>query len=241
MNFPIHFVMYTSKMTLMAETHNQKSWQSALQGEREKAYFKELLTFIEERRGSGCKVFPQNNEVFLSLQLTAFEDVKVVILGQDPYHGAGQAHGLAFSVLPGVPSPPSLQNIYKELRSDIGFTIPKTGYLAPWASRGVLLLNSVLTVEEGKPGSHANKGWEQFTDRVISEVATQRENVVFLLWGSYAQKKAASVDSSKHLVLHAPHPSPLSAHRGFLGCKHFSQANAYLQKHGIQEVDWQIE
>ena len=216
-------------------------WKDVLNGEREKSYFKELLGFVEEQRGLGKKIYPANNEVFSSLQITPFSKVKVVILGQDPYHGPGQAHGLAFSVKPGVQLPPSLQNIYKELNSDLNIPIPKTGYLQSWAEQGVLLLNAVLTVEDSRAGAHANKGWETFTDKVISELAAHREQLVFMLWGSYAQKKAESVNFEKHLVLKAPHPSPLSAHRGFLGCKHFSKANDYLIKQGIDPIDWRIE
>jgi len=167
-------------------------------------------------------------------------DVKVVILGQDPYHQPNQAHGLCFSVLPGIKTPPSLVNIYKELQTDLGIERANHGYLETWATQGVLLLNAVLTVEDSNANAHQGKGWEQFTDKVISVVNEQCDNVVFLLWGGYAQKKGAVIDSQKHLVLKAPHPSPLSAHRGFLGCRHFSQANAYLEQHDKKNIDWQL-
>jgi uracil-DNA glycosylase len=219
---------------------NQKGWTEVLKGENEKPYFRELLSFVESERAKGKKIYPANSEVFSALQLTPFSEVKVVVLGQDPYHGPGQAHGLSFSVKPSVQIPPSLKNIFKELGADVNFQIPSTGYLSNWASQGVLLLNAVLTVEDSKPGSHAGKGWETFTDRVIKELAENREHLVFMLWGSHAQKKAQAVDPVKHLVLKAPHPSPLSAHRGFLGCKHFSQANEYLLKHGLTPVDWNL-
>ena len=213
-------------------------WQSILAGEKEKPYFTELLSLIENERGKSRRIYPKNSEIFNALKLTPFEEVKVVILGQDPYHGPGQAHGLAFSVLDGVPPPPSLQNIYKELREDLQIPLPRSGNLTSWAKQGVLLLNSILTVEDSKAGSHAGKGWEQFTDRIILELATKRQNIVFLLWGSYALKKAAVIDSEQHLFLKSPHPSPLSAYRGFFGCKHFSQANQYLEKAGLRPIDW---
>ena len=185
-------------------------------------------------------IYPHSDNTFAAFNETAFENVKVVILGQDPYHGPGQAHGLCFSVQPGVKTPPSLVNIYKELHSDLGINIPQTGYLLPWAQQGVFLLNATLSVENGKAGSHQGKGWEEFTDRAIHLLNEQKEHIVFMLWGSYAQKKGAFIDQSKHLVLKAPHPSPLSAHRGFLGCQHFSQANNYLIEHNIAPIDWQL-
>ena len=217
-----------------------ENWQTVLSGEKEKPYFKEIISFTENERRLGKKIYPANKEVFNALHSTPFDKIKVVILGQDPYHGPKQAHGLSFSVPPGIQIPPSLQNIYKELKSDLDIDQPRSGYLASWAEQGVLLLNAVLTVEEGKAGSHANKGWELFTDKVITELANKKTGLVFLLWGSYAQKKAATVDPKKHLVLNAPHPSPLSAHRGFLGCKHFSRANEYLISLGKQPIDWQL-
>ena len=188
-----------------------------------------------------CDDHPPQNEVFSAFSLTEFDQVKVVILGQDPYHRPNQAHGLSFSVKPPVTPPPSLVNIYKELSTDIeGFVIPHHGYLVEWAKQGVLLLNTVLTVEEGKANSHANWGWEAFTDKVIAQLNAHRENIVFLLWGSHAQKKGAFIDRNKHCVLTAPHPSPLAAHRGFFGCHHFSKANEYLKAHGMAEINWQL-
>ena len=188
----------------------------------------------------GTTIYPQNSDVFNALACTPFSDVRVVILGQDPYHGPNQAHGLCFSVRPPVPPPPSLVNIFQELKSDLGIERPKHGCLESWARQGVLLLNAVLTVEAEKAGSHAGRGWEKFTDRVIQELNEKRSHLVFLLWGAYAQKKASFVDRSKHLVLEAPHPSPLSAHRGFLGCRHFSKANAYLAANGQAPIDWRL-
>jgi uracil-DNA glycosylase len=220
------------------------SWGDLLKDERSKPYFRELLAFVEQRRASGAVVYPKNSEVFNALTLTPFSSVKVVILGQDPYHGAGQAHGLSFSVRPSVPPPPSLINIFTELSRDLGLWNdqpqhrPLHGCLGGWASQGVLLLNSVLTVEEGKPGSHAGRGWELFTDTIIQHLNERRAALVFLLWGAYAQKKGAFIDRTRHLVLQAPHPSPLSAYRGFIGCGHFSQANAYLERHGTTPIDW---
>lgn len=199
-----------------------------------------LSAFLRERKAQGVHVFPPGPQIFAALDATPFQAVKVVILGQDPYHGHGQAHGLCFSVQPGVDVPPSLQNIYKELQADLGITSPQHGYLMHWARQGVLLLNAVLTVEEGRAGAHANKGWEGFTDAVVDALNREREQVVFLLWGSYAQKKGAMIDTSRHRVLRAPHPSPLSAHRGFFGCKHFSKANDYLQRTGQAPIDWSL-
>ena len=216
------------------------TWVDVLAREKKEAYFQEVVAFVEKERASGKVIYPRNAEVFNALALTPFEEVKVVILGQDPYHGPNQAHGLCFSVKPPTPPPPSLVNIFLELNKDLGIARPKHGDLESWAKQGVLLLNAVLTVEDGKPGSHANKGWERFTSKVIEELNARRQNVVFLLWGAYAQKKAEFVDRSRHLVLTAPHPSPLSAHRGFLGCKHFSQANAYLVRHGLPPIDWNL-
>lgn len=216
-------------------------WQDVIGPEKEKPYFQALLERVEQARREGKIVFPPAEDVFNALRYTALEDVKVVILGQDPYHGPGQAHGLSFSVLPGVKVPPSLKNIYKELAADIsGFNIPDHGNLKPWAEQGVLLLNTVLTVEQGKAHSHAKYGWETFTDAVIEAINQHCENVVFLLWGSHAQKKGKHIDTHRHHVLTAPHPSPLSAHRGFLGCRHFSQANALLQEQGETPVIWQV-
>lgn len=217
------------------------TWDDVLTSEREKPYFQTLMQKVEASRAAGNNVYPPSSDVFNALSTTSLSDVKVVILGQDPYHGPGQAHGLCFSVLPDVKIPPSLVNIYKELANDIdGFAIPDHGTLTKWSEQGVLLLNTVLTVEQGKAHSHAKWGWETFTDSVINAVNQHCSNVVFLLWGAHAQKKGASLDTSKHLVLSAPHPSPLSAHRGFFGCKHFSEANDYLAKNGMKTIDWQV-
>ena len=212
---------------------NPTTWKEALAGERDLDYFRQITSFVERERSAGKTIYPKNSEFFNALLSTPFEAVKVVILGQDPYHGPNQAHGLCFSVREGIPPPPSLQNIFKELQSDLGIQPPHSGSLEKWAGQGVLLLNTTLTVEAGRPLSHANLGWERFTDRVIKEVNERRNGVVFMLWGSHAQKKGVAIDTSRHLVLKSPHPSPLSAHRGFLGCRHFSRANEYLQVHGI--------
>lgn len=217
-----------------------QTWKEAIGDEKNQPYFQQILQFVHQERMQGKTIFPPQNEVFTAFSLTEFSAVKVVILGQDPYHGPNQAHGLSFSVKPGIAPPPSLVNIYKELASDIGFQIPKHGYLIEWAKQGVLLLNTVLTVEQGLAHSHANIGWERFTDKVIAQLNQQREKVVFLLWGSHAQKKGQFIDRTKHYVLTAPHPSPLSAHRGFFGCRHFSKTNDYLRMQGFSEIDWQL-
>jgi uracil-DNA glycosylase len=216
------------------------SWREPLQAEFDQPYMAELKQFLLAEREAGKRIFPAGSNWFRALDLTPLDKVKVVILGQDPYHGPGQAHGLCFSVPDGVRPPPSLVNIYKELRSDLGIEPPAHGFLEHWARQGVLLLNSVLTVEMGLAASHRDRGWERFTDAVIRLVNAKQQPVVFMLWGSYAQKKAAFVDTSRHLVLKAPHPSPLSAHSGFLGCKHFSKANAFLQSHGLAPIDWAL-
>ena len=218
-----------------------KTWKEAIGEEKEKPYFQQILQQVHQARYAGVTIYPPQNEVFSAFSLTEFDQVKVVILGQDPYHRPNQAHGLSFSVKPPVAPPPSLINIYKELATDIeGFVIPRHGYLVDWAKQGVLLLNTMLTVEEGKANSHANWGWETFTDKVIAKLNAHRENIVFLLWGSHAQKKGAFIDRNKHCVLTAPHPSPLAAHRGFFGCHHFSKANEYLKAHGMEEINWQL-
>ncbi|AHG87041.1 Uracil-DNA glycosylase [Bibersteinia trehalosi USDA-ARS-USMARC-190] len=217
-----------------------KTWKDAIGEEKQQPYFQQILQFVHHERLSGKMIFPPQSEVFSAFALTEFSDVKVVILGQDPYHGLNQAHGLAFSVKPSIAPPPSLVNIYKELAQDVGFQIPSHGYLVEWAKQGVLLLNTVLTVEQGKAHSHANIGWERFTDKVIEQLNSHREKLVFLLWGSHAQKKGQFIDRHRHHVLTAPHPSPLSAHRGFFGCRHFSKANAYLSSQGIREINWQL-
>ena len=217
------------------------TWQDALGPQKEAEYFTRLMARIQSEREAGKVIYPPQQDVFNALKFTPLESVKVVILGQDPYHGPDQAHGLCFSVLPGVKTPPSLVNIYKELATDIdGFVIPEHGTLTGWAEQGVLLLNTVLTVEQGKAHSHAKWGWETFTDAVIDAVNRHQQGVVFLLWGSHAQKKGMHIDTSKHHVLSAPHPSPLSAHRGFLGCKHFSQTNQLLSSQNKSPINWQV-
>ncbi len=216
------------------------SWLGPLQAEFGQPYMAELRAFLREEMRLGKQVFPPSPLWFNALNSTPLDQVRVVILGQDPYHGQGQAHGLCFSVLPGVPVPPSLLNIYKELSQDVGFVPPAHGYLQSWAEQGVLLLNATLTVEQGRAGSHQGKGWERFTDAVVEVLNRQCEHLVFLLWGASAQRKGAHIDRQRHLVLSAPHPSPLSAHRGFLGCRHFSQTNAYLTQQGRAPVNWQL-
>ena len=218
----------------------EPSWSDVLAAEQQQPYFKQVTAFVDGESAAGKTIYPPKSDVFNALAYTPFAEVKVVIIGQDPYHGPNQAHGLCFSVKPPTPPPPSLVNIFLELKNELGIERPTHGNLESWARQGVLLLNAVLTVEEGKPGSHANKGWERFTSKVIEELNGRKEHLVFLLWGAYAQKKAEFVDRTKHLVLTAPHPSPLSAHRGFLGCKHFSQANAYLTRHHVQPIDWAL-
>ncbi|MCC4782253.1 uracil-DNA glycosylase [Vibrio splendidus] len=218
-----------------------KTWESIINDEREKEYFQSVLAFVEQQRNSGKTVYPPQEQVFSAFDMTPFESVRVVILGQDPYHGANQAHGLAFSVLPGVKIPPSLRNMYKELAQDIeGFEIPSHGYLDTWASQGVLMLNTVLTVEEAKAHSHAKCGWETFTDTIIAELNQRSEPIIFLLWGAHAQKKGQAIDADKHHVLVAPHPSPLSARRGFFGCQHFSMTNELLSSINQQPIDWTL-
>lgn len=216
------------------------SWLSYLAGEFEQPYMKQLKVFLLEEKRQGKVVYPASKNIFNAFNSTPLDEVKVVILGQDPYHGPNQAHGLCFSVQPGVPTPPSLQNMYKELHRDLGMPIPSHGYLQQWANQGVLMLNATLTVEQAKAGSHQGRGWETFTDKAIQLVNERCQGVVFLLWGSYAQKKAALIDSHKHLILKAPHPSPLSAHRGFIGCGHFSRANQHLQKINKSPINWQL-
>jgi uracil-DNA glycosylase len=217
------------------------NWREILKNEAEAEYFKKIRGFVKAERAAGKKIYPLEEDVFAALHHTPLSDVKVVILGQDPYHGPGQAHGLCFSVKRGVPPPPSLINIFKELNSDLGIPRSSHGCLTKWAEQGVLLLNAVLTVEDGKPGSHAEIGWQRFTDAVIAAVNKERSGVIFLLWGTYAQKKSVMIDASKHHLLTAPHPSPLSASRGFLGCKHFSKTNELLRLQGHSEIDWSLE
>lgn len=216
------------------------SWQQELCGEIDKQYFLDLIDFLEREEKSGKTIYPIRSNWFKAYELTPFNDVKVVIVGQDPYHGEGEAHGLAFSVQKGVKIPPSLRNIFKELSMDTGAFVPKYGDLTSWAKSGVLLINAVLTVEKDRAGSHRNRGWEQFTDSVIATLSAKKEHLVFMLWGSDAQKKLDLIDKSKHLILTSAHPSPLSAHRGFFGQKHFSKANEYLKFHGLSPISWQV-
>ena len=217
-----------------------ESWLDRLQSQFELPYMEKLREFLLTRKNHQAVIYPPGGQIFNALNSTPFDQVRVVILGQDPYHGPGQAHGLCFSVQHGVRVPPSLANIYREIQSDLGIEPAHHGYLQSWAEQGVLLLNAVLTVERGQAGSHQGKGWEKFTDAIVQLLNDEREGLVFMLWGSYAMKKGAIIDAGKHLVLKAPHPSPLSAHRGFLGCRHFSSANDYLVEHGSQPIDWSI-
>ena len=218
----------------------ENTWKQRIGPEFDKSYMLDLKTFLDSEKSEGKTIYPAEEDIFSAFNQTPFDQVKVVIIGQDPYHGPDQAHGLSFSVRPGVKVPPSLRNIYKELHEDIGVEIPEHGYLIDWAKQGVLMLNTVLTVEAGKAGSHHKKGWEKFTDKVIEVLNEEKENLVFFLWGSPAQKKGAKVDESKHLILKSVHPSPLSSYRGFFGSKPFSKTNEYLKDKGIKEVDWSL-
>lgn len=224
----------------MSDIALHESWKAPLLNEFNSDYMAALKAFLKAEKAAGKTIYPKGSEWFRALDLTPLDKVRVVILGQDPYHGPGQAHGLCFSVRPGVRPPPSLLNIYKELESDLGLPRPSHGFLEHWAEQGVLLLNSVLTVEMARAASHQGKGWERFTDAVVQLVNAKPDPVVFMLWGAYAQKKAAFVDTSRHLVLKAVHPSPLSAHNGFLGCRHFSQCNAFLAARGLPPIDWSL-
>lgn len=215
----------------------EKSWKDRLEPEFKQSYFQALVSFVKAEYASK-QIYPPGSLIFNAFDHCPFESVKVVIVGQDPYHGPGQANGLCFSVADGVRHPPSLQNIFKEIQNDLEQPIPESGNLERWADQGVLLLNATLTVEARKAGSHQNKGWEQFTDEVLRVVSDEKENVAFLLWGAYAQKKGAMVNGNKHLVLKAPHPSPFSAHSGFFGCKHFSKTNQYLLSKGLRPISW---
>ncbi len=215
----------------------EETWKTILKEEFEKPYFKDLTDFVRQEY-TMKRVFPPPKDIFRAFDLCPFDQVKVVVLGQDPYHGPGQAHGLCFSVNPGIQIPPSLVNIYQEIHQDLNKPVTRDGFLEKWARQGVLLLNATLTVIAHRAGSHQNKGWERFTDEVIRLISDKKEHVVFLLWGAFAQSKSALIDSSKHLVLKAPHPSPLSAHRGFFGCRHFSKTNEYLTAHGTDGIDW---
>ncbi|WP_136681404.1 uracil-DNA glycosylase [Neptunomonas sp. XY-337] len=219
---------------------NAPSWQPHLVGEFDAPYMLALKAFLQDEKSQRQTIYPHSSEWFHAFECTPLEQVKVVIIGQDPYHQPGQAHGLCFSVRPGVKVPPSLVNIYKELKTDLNVEPVAHGFLDSWANQGVLLLNSVLTVRDSNAASHQGKGWEQFTDKVIEVVNRECDHVVFLLWGAYAQKKGAVIDTTRHCVLKAPHPSPLAAHRGFFGCRHFSQANQYLMDQGREPINWQL-
>ncbi len=218
----------------------EESWRTVLHAEFSKAYMVQLSAFLKSEQDAGKKVYPADGQYFAALNHTPIDKVKVVILGQDPYHGPEQAHGLCFSVQPWVKTPPSLVNIYKEMAEDIGIIQPGHGYLLSWAEQGVLLLNAVLTVEAHEAASHQGRGWETFTDAVITELNDKHDNLVFILWGGYAQKKGAKIDGSRHLVIRSPHPSPLSSYRGFFGSKPFSQTNTYLEDNGKSPIDWQL-
>jgi uracil-DNA glycosylase len=219
------------------EVNINESWKKRISEEFKKPYFEKLIQFVKEQYATE-RIYPPGKLIFNAFDKCPMEEVKVVIIGQDPYHGAGQANGLCFSVNDGVPFPPSLRNIFKEIHNDLGKPIPKTGNLERWAKQGVFLLNATLTVKENSPASHQNKGWEEFTDAVIKKINAEKENVVFILWGAYAQKKGAIIDEKKHLVLKSAHPSPFSAERGFFGNKHFSKTNEYLKSKGVKEIDW---
>lgn len=223
---------------IMSEIKIHESWKQALKEEFEKPYFQMLSEFIKDEIRNWQTLYPHPKNIFAALDQTPFESVKVVILGQDPYHGPGQAHGLSFSVQEWIKNPPSLANIFKEIQDDIGTPLPKNGDLTHWAHQGVLLLNTTLTVRAGQPMSHAGKWWETFTDAIIKTLSDKREFLIFLLWGSHAQKKRSLIDTNKHIILEAPHPSPLSSYRGFFGCKHFSQTNTLLREHGLEEIGW---
>ncbi|MCH9692832.1 MAG: uracil-DNA glycosylase [Gammaproteobacteria bacterium] len=227
-------------MQIVDSANVHSSWKFVLQSEFSKHYMAELNQYLQREQSVTKTILPQQSQIFNAFNTTPFEEVKIVILGQDPYHGRGQAHGLCFSVLPGVRIPPSLQNIYKELEADLGVVPAAHGYLQSWAEQGVLLLNATLTVEEGKAGAHQKRGWEEFTDAAIHALAEQREGLAFILWGLQAQKKGAFINDKRHLILRAPHPSPLSAHRGFFGSKPFSQTNHWLKKRGQQPIDWTL-
>ena len=219
----------------------EDSWKQRLRQEFEQDYMLQLRTFLLQEKQAGKQIFPSGNDIFNALNSTPFEKVRVVILGQDPYHGPGQAHGLCFSVRPGVEIPPSLRNIYKEIAADLDMAPSRSGCLQSWANQGVLLLNAVLTVECGKAAAHQGRGWERFTDRIIALLNEQGQHIVFMLWGNYAQKKGQIIDRSRHLVLESPHPSPLSASRGFFGNQHFSRANQYLLTNAREAVDWRVQ
>lgn len=223
------------------EVKIEDGWKSALKAEFNKPYFIEAVNFLKTEKAAGKTIYPPGSQIFNAFNTTHFANVKVVLLGQDPYHGKNQAHGLSFSVKKGVVPPPSLVNIFKELKNDIGMAIPDHGDLTHWAEQGVLLLNASLTVRSGEPTSHSRIGWHEFTDAVIRKISDLKEHVVFLLWGKYAQEKQVLINEKKHLILKAAHPSPFSADKGFFGCKHFSKTNTYLMKHGIDPIDWTVD
>lgn len=225
---------------MTATTTSDPTWKKLLAEEKVKPYFIQILDFLRQEVAAGKTIYPSKEDIFNAINDTPFESIKVVIIGQDPYHNPGQAHGLAFSVQKGIRPPPSLQNIFKELQADIGIPKPSHGCLEKWTNQGVLLLNAVLTVEKNKPHAHEKIGWQQFTDTIITRLNTHPQRIVYLLWGAHAQKKCALIDTKKHDILTAPHPSPLSAHRGFLGCRHFSKANALLEKAGREPIDWSL-
>ena len=218
----------------------EESWKEALEEDFNSTYFSELKAFLLNEKQTGQIIYPPGKQIFTAFNNTPFDKVKVVILGQDPYHGEGQAHGLSFSVLPGTNLPPSLQNIFKEIQSDLNIPIPQTGNLEKWTMQGVLLLNAILTVRANQPGSHQKKGWENFTDSVIRQLSAQRSGIVFILWGKYAQAKEVLIDTTKHFILKSPHPSPFSAYSGFFGCKHFSKTNEILLREGKKPIDWNL-
>ena len=227
--------MTKNSSTKKPNIHN--SWLREIDEEFKKPYMESLISFLIQEKSRGARIFPPTDQIFTAINETSLDDTKVVILGQDPYHKVNQAHGLSFSVNPQIKIPPSLVNIFKELKDDLGYEVPNHGFLKSWANQGVLLLNSILSVEEGKPGSHANKGWEVFTDKLI-EVLNKRRGLVYILWGNYALTKGKKIDAENNLVLRASHPSPLSCHKGFFGCKHFSKANNYLIKKGKTPINW---
>ena len=216
------------------------SWRERVGDYLRQPQMQALATFLRQEKAAGKQIYPAGAQIFAALQATPFDTVKVVILGQDPYHGAGQAHGLCFSVPPGIDPPPSLVNVFKEIQRDLGHPRPRHGSLESWARQGVLLLNAVLTVEAGRAGAHQGKGWEGFTDHIVETLSRDRDGLVFMLWGSYAQAKGRIIDARRHCILRAPHPSPLSAHRGFIGCGHFSAANRWLQARGQAPIDWRL-
>ena len=232
------YLFKIDKMEALLTDSTVKTWETVLKGEKQQPYFQAILAYVQQERVAGKMIYPENSDVFNALKFTPFDQVKVVIIGQDPYHGPSQAHGLSFSVRPGIPKPPSLKNIFKELHNDLHMPFPQHGCLEKWAKQGVLLSNSSLTVEAGKPQSHANIGWEKFTDKVIKIINDEKEGVIFLLWGAPAKRKSSMIDTTRHFILSTTHPSPLSAHRGFLGCKHFSFTNTLLRKMGKDVIDW---